>query len=134
MLIGLPYLIGIQILVPTNRDNLIVYSTIVGLVVDIIVNVFAIPALDASDAAIAGKIAECSITIVQFKFLKLFILPIFKKIHFIKISLSLVLVTLLTISMLTVIQLNVFWTLAVSASLFFVVFGISLSFKEKSLY
>ncbi|HEM5238445.1 TPA: hypothetical protein U1344_001525 [Streptococcus suis] len=33
--------------------------------------------------------------------------------------------------MLTVIQLNVFWTLAVSASLFFVVYGISLFLQRE---
>lgn len=131
LFIGLSNLMGIQILVPTNREKLVVYSTIVGAVVDIIVNVFAIPALGASGAAIAGTIAECSVTIVQFFFLKEFILPIFKKIHFVKISLSLVLATLLTITLLTVIQLNVFWTLAVSASLFFVVYGISLFLQRE---
>lgn len=131
LFIGLSNLMGIQILVPTNREKLVVYSTIVGAVVDIIVNVFAIPALGASGAAIAGTIAECSVTIVQFLFLKEFILPIFKKIHFVKISLSLVLATLLTITLLTVIQLNVFWTLAVSASLFFVVYGISLFLQRE---
>lgn len=131
LFIGLSNLMGIQILVPTNREKLVVYSTIVGAVVDIIVNVFAIPALGASGAAIAGTIAECSVTIVQFFFLKEFILPIFKKIHFGKISLSLVLATLLTITLLSVIQLNVFWTLAVSASLFFVVYGISLFLQRE---
>ncbi|HEM5207446.1 TPA: flippase [Streptococcus suis] len=131
LFIGLSNLMGIQILVPTNREKLVVYSTIVGAVVDIIVNVFAIPALGASGAAIAGTIAECSVTIVQFLFLKEFILPIFKKIHFVKISLSLVLATMLTVGMLTVIQLNVFWTLAVSASLFFVVYGISLFLQRE---
>ncbi|HEM5239038.1 TPA: flippase, partial [Streptococcus suis] len=64
LFIGLSNLMGIQILVPTNREKLVVYSTIVGAVVDIIVNVFAIPALGASGAAIAGTIAECSVTIV----------------------------------------------------------------------
>lgn len=131
LFIGLSNLMGIQILVPTNREKLVVYSTIVGAVVDIIVNVFAIPALGASGAAIAGTIAECSVTIVQFLFLKEFILPIFKKIHFVKISISIVLATLLTIALLTVIQLNVFWTLAVSASLFFVVYGISLFLQRE---
>ncbi|HFI0405420.1 TPA: flippase [Streptococcus suis] len=131
LFIGLSNLMGIQILVPTNREKLVVYSTIVGAVVDILVNIFAIPSLGASGAAIAGTIAECAVAVVQFYFLKDFILPIFKKIDFSKIVISLLVATITTLGLLTVLHINVFWTLVVSASLYFALYGLSLFLQKE---
>ncbi|HFU3716648.1 TPA: flippase [Streptococcus suis] len=131
LFIGLSNLMGIQILVPTNREKLVVYSTIVGAVVDILVNIFAIPSFGASGAAIAGTIAECSVAAVQFYFLKEFILPIFKKVHFNKIVSSLLVATIATVGLLMFLQVNVFWTLVVSASIYFALYGIALFLQKE---
>ncbi|HEM2866426.1 TPA: flippase, partial [Streptococcus suis] len=131
LFIGLSNLMGIQILVPINREKLVVYSTIAGAVVDILVNIFAIPLLGASGAAIAGTIAECSVVIVQFYFLKEFILPILKKIHFSKILISLLVSTASIVGLLMFLHVNVFWTLVVSASIYFALYGIVLFFQKE---
>lgn len=131
LFIGLSNLMGIQILVPTNREKLVVYSTIVGAVVDVLVNIFAIPLLGASGAAIAGTIAECSVAIVQFYFLKEFILPILKKIHFSKMLISLIVATIVTACLFMVLQVNVFWTLVVTSGLYFTMYGISLFLQKE---
>ncbi|HEM5998104.1 TPA: flippase [Streptococcus suis] len=131
LFIGLSNLMGIQILVPTNREKLVVYSTIVGAVVDVLVNIFAIPLLGASGAAIAGTIAECSVAIVQFYFLKDFILPILKKIHFSKMLISLLVAIMATVSLFMILQVNVFWTLVVTSGLYFTIYGISLFLQKE---
>ncbi|HFI0273243.1 TPA: flippase [Streptococcus suis] len=131
LFVGLSNLMGIQILVPTNREKLVVYSTIVGAMVDVLVNIFSIPLFGASGAAIAGTIAECSVAIVQFYFLKEFILPILKKIHFSKMLISLVVATMATACLFMVLQVNVFWTLVVTSGLYFTIYGISLFLQKE---
>ncbi|MCK3881371.1 flippase [Streptococcus suis] len=132
LFIGLSNLMGIQILVPTNREKLVVYSTIVGAVVDILVNIFAIPSLGASGAAIAGTIAEFTVVLVQYFFLKEFIMPIFKGVHFTKICISLMLATLATIGFLMFFDFKAFGSLTFSASLYFTIYGLCLFvFKEE---
>lgn len=131
LFIGLSNLMGIQILVPTNREKLVIYSTIVGAVVDIHVNIFAIPSMGASGAAIVGTIAECSVAVVQFYFLKEFILPIFKMVHFKKIVSSLLVATIATVGLLMFLQVNDFWTLVVSASIYFALYGIVLFLQKE---
>ena len=120
-----------QILVPTNREKLVVFSTIIGAVIDIIVNIFAIPMFGAGGAAFAGTIAEFSVALAQFIFLKDFILPILKKIDFIKIGLSLLLTTLVTSGLLAAINTGTFWTLLFSSIVYFAFYGISLLFQKE---
>ena len=131
LFIGLSNLMGMQILVPTNREKLVVFSTIIGAVIEIIVNIFAIPMFGAGGAAFAGTIAEFSVALAQFIFLKDFILPILKKIDFIKIGLSLLLTTLVTSGLLAAINTGAFWTLLFSAIVYFAFYGICLLFQKE---
>lgn len=135
LFIGLSNLMGIQILVPTNREKFVVYSTIFGAVVDIIVNSFAIPMFGASGAAFAGTIAEFSVALIQFLFLKEFMVPILKYIDFIKIGVSLILSTLATIGLLLLTNFSTFLTLISSSFVFFVIYLTCLLVqKEEFLY
>lgn len=43
LLIGITNILGIQILVPTGREKIVLYSEIVGAVVDVIINALLIP-------------------------------------------------------------------------------------------
>lgn len=131
LFIGLSNLMGMQILVPTNREKLVVYSTIIGALVDIIVNIFAIPLFGAGGAAFAGTIAEFSVALAQFIFLKEFILPILKKIDFVKIGVSLLIATLVTFGLLVAINTSAFLTLLFSAIVYFAIYGICLLFQKE---
>ena len=133
LFIGLSNLTGIQILVPTNREKLVVYSTIIGAIVDILINSFAIPLLGATGAAIAGSIAELTVTLVQLYFLRDFIFPLLKQVRFTRLFSSLTLAVILTILLLHNLNVSVFLNLVYSALLFFGVYGLTLLIQKEEM-
>ena len=133
LFIGLSNLTGIQILVPTNREKLVVYSTIIGAIVDILVNSFAIPLLGATGAAIAGSIAELTVTLVQLYFLRDFIFPLLKQVRFTRLFSSLTLAVILTMLLLHNLNVSVFLNLVYSALLFFGVYGLTLLIQKEEM-
>ncbi|MBL6537388.1 flippase [Streptococcus suis] len=126
LFIGLSNLMGMQILVPTNREKLVVYSTVCGALIDVVINLFLIPNLGAQGAAIAGSIAEFSVTAIQFLFIKEFMWPILKSIHFGKIGLALLAASLLLVLIQANLVLNTFLQLALTGSAFFGLYGLVL--------
>lgn len=122
LFIGLSNLMGIQILVPTHREKLVVYSTMIGALVDILINSVGIPFFGAAGAAFAGMIAEFSVVMVQILFLKDFIIPLLKEIQFIKILFALIISTVLTSICLGIVNLSNFLTLLVSSIVYFSVY------------
>ena len=133
LFIGLSNLTGIQILVPTNREKLVVYSTIIGAIVDILVNSFAIPLLGATGAAIGGSIAELTVTLVQLYFLRDFIFPLLKQVRFTRLFSSLTLAVILTMLLLHNLNVSVFLNLVCSALLFFGVYGLTLLIQKEEM-
>ncbi len=69
VLIGLSNVTGIQILVPMDGERFVLYSEIVGAVVDIIVNSLLIPHMASGGAAIGTTIAEIAVLAVQIYFI-----------------------------------------------------------------
>ena len=57
--------IGYQILITIGKEKIMFISTVVGAVVNVILNYFMIPSLEHDGAAIASAITEFSVTIVQ---------------------------------------------------------------------
>ncbi|MBR7927758.1 flippase [Aerococcaceae bacterium zg-ZUI334] len=65
LLIGISNLLGIQILVPLQRENEVLRSVALGAVVNLIFNAIFIPMLGATGAAIGTLIAELIVVIYQ---------------------------------------------------------------------
>ncbi|MGT2771448.1 flippase [Streptococcus marimammalium] len=132
LLIGLSNLMGIQILVPSNRENLVVISTIFGAIVDIIVNVFTIPLWGVAGAGIASTLAELTVVCVQLFFLKSFIFPIFKRIKINKIIISNLIALIITFFLKNFLTVDNFFILVISSIIFFSVYVLCLLiFKEE---
>lgn len=133
LLIGITNILGIQILVPTGREKIVLYSEIVGAIVDIIINALLIPAYASTGAAIGTLIAEFAVFVVQYRALKNEVYDAFKQIHFIKIMIALVLGSLASL-WLKGLDWGNFVTLVISAILFFGVYGVTLLiFKEEMI-
>ena len=64
-LVGLTNLIGIQILYPRGKENIVIISTLVGAAVSVVLNLFLIPFLSYVGAAISTLVAEFFVLIVQ---------------------------------------------------------------------
>lgn len=65
ILIGLTNVMGIQILYPKNKVNIVILSVSAGAIVNILLNILLIPRYSSTGAAIATLIAELTVLIVQ---------------------------------------------------------------------
>lgn len=63
--VGLTNLIGIQILYPQNKENLVIWSTAGAAASNIVLNIFLIPALGVVGSAIATFISEFVVLVIQ---------------------------------------------------------------------
>lgn len=67
ILIGLTNIIGFQILIPNEKENVVMKSEIWGAVVDLAINIILIPSLASTGAAIGTLVAELVVLLYQFK-------------------------------------------------------------------
>ena len=67
--IGVTNIMGIQILVPLGKEKYVLYSEIVGAIIDLIINILLIPKYKAVGAALGTTIAELAVYGVQYYFL-----------------------------------------------------------------
>ena len=65
--IAMTLVIGIQILYPYGKENLVIYSTLVAAVLNVILNLLLIPMWGATGAAVSTLIVEFSVLVVQVK-------------------------------------------------------------------
>ena len=68
--IGLSNITGLQYLVPTKQQDKLTKSVCLGAFVNVVLNMFLIPRFYSVGAAIASVLAEFSVTIIQFIYVK----------------------------------------------------------------
>ena len=71
--IGMTNIIGIQILYPYGKENLVIISTLVAAVLNVVLNLLLIPFLAETGAAVSTLVAEFSVLVVQAKLGKKYI-------------------------------------------------------------
>ncbi len=125
ILIGLTNILGIEVLVPLGRENVVLYSEIAGAVFNIVINAILIPRMASSGAAIGTVVAEFVVLVVQFWALRREMIPIFRRISYWKIILALVAGTFASYWVASLTFRN-FYKLLISACLFFGVYGVVL--------
>lgn len=131
VLIGLTNILGIQILVPLGHEKIILYSEIVGVCLNLIINIILIPKYASVGAAIGTLIAELSVLIVQFIYLKERVWIIFKRITYWKLCIAMILASNVYL-WINKFDLRSFATLLLAAIIFFSIYGgILLLTKEK---
>jgi O-antigen/teichoic acid export membrane protein len=137
LFIGMSNITGLQILVPTGREKLVLYSTIAGAVIDVIINAVLIPSMASSGAAIGTLVAELLVLLIQCWFLKEELRPIFRAMEFKKFLPALGLAVLASAWTIPVTfaqgTLGAFLKLLVSAALYFSVYLGSLLITREPL-
>lgn len=68
--IGLTSVTGNQILIPTKRENTILHASLVGALIDLILNAILIPDMGAAGAAIGTLVAEAVVLLYHFAVLR----------------------------------------------------------------
>ena len=130
--IGITNILGIQILVPTGREKIVLYSEIAGAIVDVIINALLIPRMQATGAAIGTVVAEFVVLAIQYHTLRKEIGYAFSKICYWKIVAGIALGSVLSLTAMHL-GLSVFFTLLVSAVLFFGSYGLFLLATKEDL-
>ena len=132
LFIGLTNIMGIQMLVPLGKEKVVLYSEIAGAVVDLIINWILIPSMASAGAAIGTLVAEAVVTIWQYVALKDTVSDAYKQVHYIPIILGIALGSLASFWTKTL-GWHEFFTLAVSAVIFFAVYGVVLLVAKEPL-
>lgn len=129
--IGLTNVIGIQLFLPLNKEIYVFISTLVGAIVDIILNIVFIPKFGAFGAAEATMIAELSVLIVQFIFLLQCKISILNILELVKITLATIIAT--ASSFVPIKIQNIFIQIILSAFIFSFIFLVAtFFFKERT--
>ena len=130
--IGLTNVMGIQILVPLGREKIVLYSEIAGAVADLIANFILIPRFASVGAAIGTLIAEIVVWIVQLCALKNEIAPAYSRIQYPQMVVALAIGCAASVWV-KILGWNAFFTLLLSAILFFGSYGLVLILKHEPL-
>lgn len=130
--IGLTNIMGMQILVPLGKENIVLYSEIVGAVVDLAINYILIPKYASAGAAIGTLVAEIAVWIVQYIYLRKHINDAYKNVRYGVLILALVLGSIASLWVKKVFS-GSFIVLLISAILFFGVYFIVLTIAKEPL-
>jgi O-antigen/teichoic acid export membrane protein len=132
LFIGLTNILGIQILVPTGREKMVLYSVMVGAAVDVVCNFLLIPKFAATGAAMSNMLAEAAVLIFQIAVLRKEVPSAFRSIQHWKLGAGLLAGTAAS-SWVAGLGLGSFWALALSACLFFGAYGLVLILLKEEL-
>lgn len=91
LFIGMTNVLGIQILLPLGKERIVLYSEIVGAIVDTIINILLIPTMGATGAAIGTVIAEFAVFVVQLYALRSEVLDFFLHYNYLRLIMAIVL-------------------------------------------
>ena len=131
--IGISNITSLQILVPLGEEKIILISSIIGAIIDLIINILLIPSMASSGAAIGTLCAEFCVTSFQYIFARKYISSLFGDIAWWKILLANIISTLLSFNIGTL-KLNNLLILILSAVIYFGTYLIILLLlKEKTV-
>lgn len=68
LLVGLTYIVGMQILYPKDKTNIVVMSAVAGAIVNILLNIILLSKFKAAGASFCGMSAEVAVLLVQLLF------------------------------------------------------------------
>ena len=132
LFIGITNILGMQILVPLGKEKIVLYSVVIGAIVDVLINILLIPQLSSAGAALGTLIAEIAVFVFQYMVLKNEVKEMFKQIHFGRIIFALVLGMAASLWV-KLLDFGNFMTLVISAILFFCVYGIYLLIRKEDM-
>lgn len=134
LLIGLTNIMGIQMLVPLGKEKQVLYSEVIGAIVDLLLNLILIPFYGAAGAAIGTLVAEASVLIAQVIALKQELISCLKGIQIFRILLATTCATVVACLISLTLQCGVFWILCITACVFFGIYVVMLFVLKEKLF
>lgn len=132
LFIGMSNILGLQMLVPMGKEKVVLYSTIVGAVVDLVINIILVPSYGAVGSAIGNVIAEFAVWMYQLNYMKKYLMSAYKEIRYIPLIMALGLGGIASVAA-KWLGLSSFFTLLVSAIIFFAIYLLILFVSKESL-
>lgn len=132
LFIGLTNILGMQILVPSGREKIVLYSEIIGALVDLFLNLILIPVFASDGAALGTLIAEAAVLVVQFMFMKKEAVDAFVGIDYHKIMAALIIATIGSIWVFNISILD-FFKLCISSVIFFGIYYLTMLLMKDNL-
>lgn len=129
LFIGLTNVLGIQILYPLGKENIVIYSTLGGAIVNLILNLLLIPTYSAIGAGISTFAAELAVLAIQIIVGKKYIpVSIFNKTN-LKYLIATIFMTLIVLPIICFVN-NVWLQMILSTTVGATVYGLILSKDE----
>lgn len=125
LFIGITNMLGMQIMVPLDKENLVFYSVLAGAIVDLIINAVCIPSMASVGAAFGTLVAEFIVLIAQVIMLRKRIGEFVQGLQIGKITIA-VLCAATACLWVKRIEFSVFFALVVSGMFFFGMYGLVL--------
>lgn len=132
VLIGLTNIMGILVLVPLGRENQVLYSEIIGAIVNLIINSLLIPKMASSGAAIGTVFAEFAVWIVQYAVMADKFGTVYRRVSYWKIFLGCLLASFASLWVKRL-EFGVFAALIISAIIFFGVYCLVLAVTKEEI-
>ena len=132
LLIGITKVLGLPIMVPLGKETAVLCSEIAGAAVNVVINALLIPRFASVGAAIGTVAAEFVVLVVQYTALKSDVSSVFRTTAFWKIGIGTALGAAGS-CWVALLGLGNFLTLAISAGLFFGVYGIVLLITKEAM-
>lgn len=125
--IGLTSVTGVQILIPSKREHIVLYASIAGAVVDLILNALLIPSMRSTGVAIGTLVAEFTVLVIHVAVLRKDLYPLRKSMGIGVICVAAAVSALASFGF-RFLQAPYFVVLAMSATVFFGVYVLVLHF------
>ncbi len=132
LLIGLTNIMGIQMLIPLGKEKVVLYSEIAGAIVDLIINIILIPSMASVGAAIGTLVAEIVVLIVQYVAIREIVAEAYCKVKYGSLVLAILFGSVFAFPVKNL-NISSFFTLCISAAIFFVVYGAVLILTKEPL-
>lgn len=123
---GLSNILGIQILIPNNKESFYMKAAVYGAVANILLSIFLIPRYAAVGASISTLVAELVQLLVHLKYTKEYTSKIIEVKEVMKVFSSLILALVITMSINYFLNVHYFITLCVTGASFFSTYIIAL--------
>lgn len=132
LFIGMTYVIGVEVLIPTGKETVVLIASVVAAVVDVVINALLIPSMKSVGAAIGTLVAEAVVFVIQVVYMRKQMLPIFRAARLWKACIAIAVATVPT-TLLSTLAIPDFWLLALTAVVFFGCYGLVLLLVKDSM-
>ena len=130
--IGITNILGLQVLVPLGKERIVLYSEILGAIIDFTINLLLIPNYHATGAAIGTLAAEIIVFCFQYRYLREKVRLFFKNVSWKSICAG-ISVSILSVIPIKICFSNIFFKLLVSSLVFFCIYFCTLLVSKEPL-